>query len=351
MGKAMWENGKEDKSKLTIYSMYDAAADSVDKRYFPATIFKGFAKAKLKFMLAAFKKGTVSDLVLLSHTNLLPAGWLIKKLRPKTKLILLAHGIEIWGRLPTLKKKFLSVCDEIWAVSNYPRQRIIAEQQVAASKVKVLNNCLDPFLPAPLTEKKSARLLEKYGFEKTDMVMLMLSRIAATERHKNYDAVIAAMPAAMKVTGKSIRYLIAGKYTAEEAAHIKSLAKKYAVGEQVTLAGYISDENLAAHFALADMYVMPSSKEGFGIVLIEALYYGLPVLAGNADGSADALLNGALGLLVDPADEKAIEAGMIHMINNREKYKPDAALLQEQFGYEAYKDKLAALLAGITATA
>ena len=46
---------------------------------------------------------------------------------------------------------------------------------------------------------------------------------------------------------------------------------------------------------------MPSMKEGFGIVFIEAMCIGLPVIAGNKDGSVDALCNGKLGILVDPA--------------------------------------------------
>lgn len=344
MGKALWEIGDKKLGKLAVFSMYDAPGDAANDRYFPSSIFRGFGKSKFRFMLAAIKKGMACDTVILSHLNLLPAGRIIKMLRPKTKLILLAHGIEIWGRLPSSKKKMLQACDQIWAVSNYTRQRIIEEQQVVASKIKVLNNCLDPFLPAPLAEKKSSALLEKYGFAATDVIMLMLSRIAATERHKNYDTVIAAMPAAMKATSKNIRYLIAGKFTADEAAHINAQASKFAVGERVTLAGYISDEALAAHFALADLYVMPSSKEGFGIVFIEAMYYGLPVIAGNSDGSADALLNGALGLMVSPGDVAETSAAIVELIHNNLAYLPEPVVMHQHFGYEDYRFKITQLL-------
>ena len=81
---------------------------------------------------------------------------------------------------------------------------------------------------------------------------------------------------------------------------IDTLLKKLDIPDTVVMPGFIPDDELEAHFAMSDMYVMPSRKEGFGIVFIEAMYYGLPVIAGNMDGSVDALLNGELGQLVNP---------------------------------------------------
>ncbi len=57
-----------------------------------------------------------------------------------------------------------------------------------------------------------------------------------------------------------------------------------------------------AHYNLADIYVMPSTGEGFGIVLLEALACGIPVVGSRTDGSREALLDGRLGHLVDPGD-------------------------------------------------
>ena len=95
---------------------------------------------------------------------------------------------------------------------------------------------------------------------------------------------------------------------------------------------------------MADLYVMPSTKEGFGIVFIEAMYYGLPVIACNKDGSADALLNGKLGLLIEPNSAREIELAVNKIINNVDAYKPNHNLLMENFGYDAYKKKLDKIL-------
>ncbi len=104
--------------------------------------------------------------------------------------------------------------------------------------------------------------------------------------------------------------------------------------------GYIEDEELEDHFDISDMYVMPSRKEGFGIVFIEAMYYGLPVIAGNIDGSPDALLQGELGQLVNPENVKEIANAIANVIENKTSYTPDRNLLAEYFSYEVYKEKL-----------
>jgi hypothetical protein len=76
--------------------MYDEPRD-VNEKYFPAGIFRGFGKKKFRFMIAATRSGIKSRQVILSHINLLLAGFLIKTFAPKTRLILLAHGIEVWN--------------------------------------------------------------------------------------------------------------------------------------------------------------------------------------------------------------------------------------------------------------
>jgi glycosyltransferase involved in cell wall biosynthesis len=77
--------------------------------------------------------------------------------------------------------------------------------------------------------------------------------------------------------------------------------------------GFIKEEELAQHFLLAGTYIMPSQNEGFGIVFIEAAFYGLNVVAGNMDGSKDALLNGQLGFLVNPNESREISQAILKL--------------------------------------
>jgi glycosyltransferase involved in cell wall biosynthesis len=78
------------------------------------------------------------------------------------------------------------------------------------------------------------------------------------------------------------------------------------VGDSVTFCGFVADADLPAYYRLADLFVMPSRGEGFGIVFLEAMASGTPVLGGNQDGTVDALSDGALGALVDPQDPEGL---------------------------------------------
>jgi glycosyltransferase involved in cell wall biosynthesis len=74
------------------------------------------------------------------------------------------------------------------------------------------------------------------------------------------------------------------------------------------------------------------------------MYYGLPVIAGNKDGSVDALCNGELGLLVDPLDTVAIENAIEKILINKNAFIPNRELLMKHFSYEQYKLQLELIL-------
>jgi len=148
------------------------------------------------------------------------------------------------------------------------------------------------------------------------------------------------MEAMVQIKADNIKYLIAGNYDKEEKDFIDGLVNKLGLQGRVILAGFIPDEEVAAHFVMSDCYVMPSIKEGFGIVFIEAMYYNLPVIAGNADGSVDALQNGELGILVNPGSIDEIRDAIEKLLTNRHQYEPDNKLLQQHFSYDSYKIKI-----------
>ena len=237
-------------------------------------------------------------------------------------------------------------CDRILAVSHYTADVLMNVNGIPGHKLQVLNNCLDPFLQPPLCEEKNDHLLEKYKFSKEDTILMTLTRLAATERYKGYDVVIKSLQQ-LRQTHPSLKYLIVGKYDSKEKARLDAMIAKAGLEGQVTFAGFVPDEELAAHFNLADIYIMPSEKEGFGIVFIEAMYYNKPVIAGNKDGSVDALLNGRLGLLVNPASLDEVTAAITKMAACKEKYLPDQQLLMDNFSYPLYKAKWKEMLESI----
>ncbi len=336
-GKALYEYGLHHTVPVRILSMHDGVEAAAGNPYFPAEMFRGFYAEKVKFMKAAVEAGKGSKTVVLSHINLLAAGWLIKKISPATQIILLAHGIEIWYPLSKRKLMMLQSCDKIISVSNYTCEKIKKLHKLSDEKCSVLNNCIDPFLKRQLTGARSEKLCKQYGILQEDIILFTLTRLSKKDRYKGYVHVLEAIGAS---ANPKLKYLLAGSYDETEEAFVKNKAAGLGLQNRLILVGFVPDEHLADYFSLADIYVMPSAKEGFGIVFVEAMFYGLPVIAGNADGSADALLQGKLGLLIPPDDTAEIVKAVEKIVENRNKYIPDQQLLKEHFSYEAYKRKL-----------
>jgi len=71
------------------------------------------------------------------------------------------------------------------------------------------------------------------------------------------------------------------------------------------------------HYNLADVFIMPSKAEGAPAVFVEALACGIPVIAGNKDGSATPLMGGELGLLIDPESVDEIVAAIINILTGK----------------------------------
>jgi glycosyltransferase involved in cell wall biosynthesis len=121
------------------------------------------------------------------------------------------------------------------------------------------------------------------------------------------------------------------------------LADDIGVKHAVILAGFVPENELCEHYNLCDLFAMPSKGEGFGIVYLEALACGKPVLAGNKDGSRDALNDGELGVLVDPDEISDIAAQTIRILrrqhSNSNLFAPEwlRDRVTSLFGYDTFR--------------
>jgi glycosyltransferase involved in cell wall biosynthesis len=95
---------------------------------------------------------------------------------------------------------------------------------------------------------------------------------------------------------------------------LKQKAQQLGVAEQVVFSGFIPENEKADHFRLADAYVMPSQKEGFGFVSLEAMVCGMPTIGSKLDGGCEALRDGQLGLLVDPEQPLELETAILQAL-------------------------------------
>lgn len=324
-------------SEHQVLSMYDI---NPDLHYVEQKPFQGYNGRKFNFAIQALISGRHSDVIILSHVNLLFFGWLIKKLSPKKRIILFAHGIEIWGKLRRWKTNFIRKQVEIIAVSKYTAQKIADVHQLLPNKIKVINNCLDPFFETPNSFNKISELINRYKLKTDTNVLFTLNRLSSTERYKGYDKVIEAIAE----LPEHIVYILGGKADSNEEQRIKNLITKNHLQKRVILTGFIPEHEIADHYLLADVFIMPSKGEGFGISFIEAAACGCRSITGDQDGSRDAILNGTLGQSVDADNKTMLKMAILDEVNS----SYNKADLQEQcllaFGYEKYKERVSDFL-------
>ncbi|MEE1883907.1 glycosyltransferase family 4 protein [Pedobacter flavus] len=331
------------KFNFKVLSMNDY---EVDEKYLNPSNFIGFGQKKLNFGINAIKIGLKYDTIILSHINLLLFARILKFFKPSLKIIVYAHGIEVWRELPKWKINFLKKKVEIWAVSSYTSNFMQNEHKIPSQNFKILNNCLNPFFVPPLNFEKPEYLLRRYKIENNQPILYTLTRISSFEKYKGYDIVINILPELIK-NFPNLLYIISGKADSDERDRLVKLIKKLKLEDHVFLTGFIENAELSDHFLLANCFVLPSKKEGFGIVFIESAACGCKIIAGNKDGSKDAILNGKLGLLVDPDNKNEIFKGIKTILENNQT-KNEAEFIQkiclEHFSFETYKANVSALL-------
>ncbi|WP_183578629.1 glycosyltransferase family 4 protein [Mucilaginibacter sp. X5P1] len=342
---SLYHAAKENNWDFKMFAAYDADHDLMPQ-YLPSANFRGFNSNRVSFGLQSLKKAAKADVIILSHINLSFIGVITKIINPKCEVWLIAHGIEVWRPLSKLKKTLLSKCDKIISVSNFTRQQVINMHNADAAKCLVLNNAIDPFMKLPNTFSKPQHLLARYGLTGNEPLIFTLTRLAASEQYKGHEQVIRAV-SNLKNKFPAIKYMLAGQYDTEEGIRIKELIAANNVQEQVILTGFVAEKELSDHFLLADLFVLPSKKEGFGIVFIEALACGLPVICGNADGSIDAIRNGELGKAIDVNNVTELEEAITESLKvpitlqQRENLQQQCLL---HFNEQDYMNKLQQLL-------
>ncbi|MET3114759.1 phosphatidylinositol alpha-1,6-mannosyltransferase [Pedobacter sp. CG_S7] len=330
---------------LQVFSLCDKTKD-LDERYLVTKRFKGFEYNRLAFGLEAIKSGVVATTIIISHINLAAVALSIKLIMPKTNIILIAHGIEVWRSIPFWKSLFMRKGMRIWSVSNFTATQLVQKHSIDALKVEILHNCLDPFFKLPATFSKPQFLLKRYNLTEKQPVLLVITRITKNEQDKGYNQIIKCLPTLLKEF-PDLCYLLAGECDRDECLRLSEILIKNNLQHQVKLIGFIAEEELVDHYLLADIFILTSKKEGFGIVLIEAAGCGRKIICGNQDGSRDAVLNGEIGEIIDPENIKQLQKTISKILNNKDDLKTASQTQQtciQNFNYSQYKNKVKKLL-------
>ncbi|HSH40404.1 MAG TPA: glycosyltransferase [Chthoniobacterales bacterium] len=280
------------------------------------------------------------DWVYVAHANFAPVAAAVRKLFG-TRFVVVANGIEVWKIQSRLIRSALRTADRLLPISEFTRQRLAAELQISSGSMPLFPCTFDAdtFLPSP----KPRFLLKRYGLREDQPIILTISRLASAERYKGYDQVLHSLPL-LRDRFPHIRYILGGR--GPDRARVEALIDALGLRENVILAGFVPDHELRSHYNLCDVFAMPSKGEGFGIVFLEAAGCGKPVLAGNKDGSVDAVLGGRTGAVVDPDDIQQIQTTLLQLVSGTHSngLLRDPTALRSQvidaFGFQRFTDRL-----------
>lgn len=276
------------------------------------------------------------DIVFCGHLYMAPLAALVAKLF-NCRLVIQLHGIEAWTKPTRRQKAALESADLVISVSRYTKQQIERYASIQPSRSRVLGNTYSGRFN--IDEHPSGFLAKDEA--NTRFVLLSVGRLNSSERYKGQDEVIRAV-AELKIKYPNLLYLIAGE--GDDEKRLRDLASKLDVEGNVRFVGYVGIDDLPRLYRSADLFVMPSTGEGFGIVYLEAMACGTIAVGLNAAGARDALVDGQLGILVRDSISETISRSI-------EGAEPDpaalSALVSKHFGRDVFDYRAQTLLRSI----
>lgn len=239
------------------------------------------------------------DIVFCGHLFMAPLAGFLARLFG-ARLVIQTHGVEVWPMPTPLQRAAVDGADLVLCVSRNTRARVIGWAAIAPDRVVVLPNTVsDIYRPG-----EGSALRTRLGVD-DKIVLLSVSRLDAGQRYKGQERVIQIIEP-LRRRGHDVVYLIGG--SGGDSVRLKALARDSGVAEWVRFLGEIPYDMLPDLYRAADLYLMPSSGEGFGIVFLEAMACGLPALGLAAGGAPDALCE---GVAVDEPDlEDAVDRAL-----------------------------------------
>jgi glycosyltransferase involved in cell wall biosynthesis len=293
----------------------------------------GFDRRRLGFAWHVVQLARKADRAICGHLHLLPLLRFAQQLNSRLAYSLVAHGIEVWRPYSARERRALLGAHRILCVSEYTRRQLLRFcPALDPSRLRVVPNALDPFfqagspVPAP-TSAAGPRLLT-------------VARLAAADAYKGVDTLIEALPL-LRPQFPDVRLRVVG--SGDDLPRLQALAGAKGVADSVEFAGTVTDESLKNEYATCNVFALPSRREGFGLVYLEAMSFGKPCLGARAGGAPE-VVNDGVGALADYGNIPDIAAAVTDLV--RHPRDPETIRRHaETFGFSTFKRQLAAALA------
>lgn len=310
----------------------DAPADDPRLARFSTAALQGntgCSRSKWHFLRATLKAAWRADRLVCGHLHQLPVAWLAKRFNPRLDYYLVAHGIDVWRPYSLLERLALRNARRILCISDYTRRQMLRFcPSLEPARLVVVPNTMDPeFVPAELP---AAPVRNLQGPR-----ILCVARLATTDTYKGVDTLIESLPLVRRRLPLAHLCIVGG---GDDLPRLRDLARRLGVEVACTFTGIIDDDALRNEYATCDIFALPSRKEGFGLVYIEAMSHGKPCLGSHAGGVPE-VIDDAVGTLAAYGNIPEIAAGLIDLAQHlRDPHTVRAHA--DTFAYPCFRQKL-----------
>ena len=315
---------------VRLVVLNDAQLDSAESRRYSNDRLSEWAmcgRSRTRFVRAALSASRDADLLICGHVAQLPVAWMCRRANPRLRYVLVAHGIEVWRRFNPLEKLALRGADRVLCVSDYTRRELLRHSGLPHSRALVLHNALDPHLVPAAPASRNGTILA-------------VSRLSAADAYKGIDHLIQAMPAIRRVhPDAELRIIGRG----DDLPRLQTLAGAGLLDGSIRFLGYVGDSELLRELGACRLFALPSEREGFGLVYLEAMAHGKPCVAADAGGAPE-VVTPDVGLLAPYGDVPLLAERCSEALSR----EWDDSAIQARacsFSYSAFRDRLKSLLA------
>lgn len=174
-------------------------------------------------------------------------------------------------------------------------------------EIVVIPNAIDLNVFQEKDEKQCKKIREQLGLTREDVILLYVGRISF---EKNIEKIIKSLALIKEKGINKAKLVLVGEGTSLK--QLKGIVKSSGLQEHVKFVGAVNSEIVKSYYQISDLFTFTSTSETFGMVIIEAMASGLPVLAVKAPGAVDIITDGFDGLLVkDDISEFAISLELL----------------------------------------
>ena len=264
---------------------------------------KGYGGGRwlMALALAARVRWRRYDLIVCEHVNLMPI--VAAAVPAAVRCVCFIYSFEVWYGLGAVRGKAIRRADKLIAISHAATART-RQMKLRLPPIEVCHpGIADPLISANLQRMPAS-----------DPIVLTVGRMMRSERHKNHRTLIRAMAEVVRAVPDA-RLVVIGD--GDDRAEIAEFGAELGLQDHLLFTGAVSEAELDRWYRGAQVFAMPAEREGFGLVYLEAMGRGLPVVAGASGASLEIIDDGKNGFLVAPDDYRGLGRRIVRLLQDR----------------------------------